>query len=137
MQFCGFAKHWMWCLEAILVSLIFPLFFAGTKMERGISRVTNNEDLINKARCQVEQDFSSVTLESKSTSTETDHPESPPKLNTLECFETPVYTFTLPDITRYPGTVMTKRICTNLQSYMYLQYIVVDCMLRNSFMLYS
>ena len=84
-------------------------------MERGISRVTNNEDLINKARCQVEQDFSSVTLESKSTSTETDHPESPPKLNTLECFETPVYTFTLPDITRYPGTVMTKRICTNLQ----------------------
>ena len=34
----------------------------GTKMERGISRVTNNEDLINKARYQVEQDFSSVTL---------------------------------------------------------------------------
>ena len=31
-------------------------------MERGISRVTNNEDLINKARYQVEQDFSSVTL---------------------------------------------------------------------------
>ena len=68
-------------------------------MERGISRVTNNEDLINKARCQVEQDFSSVTLESRS------DPESPQqaKLNTLECFETPVYTFTLPDITRYPG----------------------------------
>jgi len=36
-----------------------------TKMERGISRVTNNEDLINKARYQVEQDFSSVTLESR------------------------------------------------------------------------
>ena len=86
---------------------LFP--FLGTKMERGISRVTNNEDLINKARCQVEQDFSSVTLESKST-TETDHPESPPKLNTLECFETPVYTFTLPDITRYPGKVMTKNM---------------------------
>ena len=37
-----------------------------------------------------------------------DHPESPSsqqqtKMNTLECFETPVYTFTLPDITRYPG----------------------------------
>ena len=34
-------------------------------MERGISRVTNNEDLINKARYQVEQDFSSVTLGKK------------------------------------------------------------------------
>ena len=103
-------------------------------MERGISRVTNNEDLINKARYQVEQDFSSVTLgikrsfclfiffvynnclhylftfsESRNNpSRGSDHPESPSsqqqtKMNTLECFETPVYTFTLPDITRYPG----------------------------------
>lgn len=76
--------------------------FAGTKMERGISRVTDNEILINRARCQVEQDFS-TRPDSKSPPA-AENLDSPQKnlRQLVDCIETPVYTFTLPDITRYP-----------------------------------
>ena len=73
-------------------------------MERGISRVTDNEILVDKARCQVEQDFNKVST--NSTSSDASSPESPTKTYrqlVADCIETPVYTFTLPDITRYPG----------------------------------
>ena len=66
-------------------------------MERGISLVTDNEILVDKVRCQVEQDFNKEIDPS---------PESPHKIYRqliADSIETPVYTFTLPDITRYPG----------------------------------
>ena len=66
-------------------------------MERGISLVTDNEILVDKVRCQVEQDFNKEIDPS---------PESPHKIYrqlVADSIETPVYTFTLPDITRYPG----------------------------------
>ena len=56
-----------------------------------------------------------TSLESRNNpSRGSDLPESPSsqqtKMNTLECFETPVYTFTLPDITRYPGEYILHTI---------------------------
>ena len=73
-------------------------------MERGISRVTDNEILVDKARFQVEQDFNKANSSDAASS-----PESPTKTYrqlVADCIETPVYTFTLPDITRYPGTYL-------------------------------
>ena len=68
-------------------------------MERGISRVTDNELLIDQARNLVEQDFS-VSKQSPEAK------ESPTRnfrqIVVTDCIDTPVYTFTLPDITRYP-----------------------------------
>ena len=68
-------------------------------MERGISRVTDNELLIDQARNLVEQDFS-VSKQSPEIK------ESPTRnfrqIVVTDCIDTPVYTFTLPDITRYP-----------------------------------
>lgn len=68
-------------------------------MERGISRVTDNEILVNKARCQVEQDF----IKDGSNPGSPDSPHKTYRQLIGDCIETPVYTFTLPDITRYPG----------------------------------
>ena len=71
-------------------------------MERGISLVTDNEILVDKVRCQVEQDFNKEIDPS---------PESPHKIYrqlVADSIETPVYTFTLPDITRYPGRKFQK-----------------------------
>ena len=66
-------------------------------MERGISRVTDNELLIDQARNLVEQDFSAK---------QSPEADSSPTRNfrqiVTDCIDTPVYTFTLPDITRYP-----------------------------------
>jgi OTU domain-containing protein 7 len=79
-------------------------------MERGISRATENEILISRARGKVEHDFSvsfnSSRPDSKSPLAAGSHPDSPTSKNAtrflMDCIETPVYTFTLPDITRYP-----------------------------------
>ena len=65
-------------------------------MERGISRVTDNEILIDQARNLVEQDFTSKS------SPESESPTRNFRQIVTDCIETPVYTFTLPDITRYP-----------------------------------
>ena len=68
-------------------------------MERGISLVTDNEILVDKVRCQVEQDFNKAEIDPSPL-------ESPHKIYrqlVADSIETPVYTFTLPDITRYPG----------------------------------
>lgn len=66
-------------------------------MERGISRVTDNEILVNKVRCQVELDFN------KETETAPDSPKATYRQLIGDVIETPAYTFTLPDITQYPG----------------------------------
>ena len=70
-------------------------------MERGISRVTDNEILIDHARNLVEQDFSA-----KQSPEGSENSNSSPTRNfrqiVTDCIDTPVYTFTLPDITRYP-----------------------------------
>ena len=79
-------------------------------MERGLSRVTDNEVLVHQARSQVEQDFNITSRTCATPPVES--PDSPPGghqnyRQLVDGIETPVYTFTLPDITRYPG----KRIC--------------------------
>ena len=68
-------------------------------MERGISRVTDNERLIDHARNLVEQDFTSKSSPEDSESSPTRNFR---QIVITDCIETPVYTFTLPDITRYP-----------------------------------
>ena len=75
------------------------LFSGLTKMERGISRVTDNELLIDQARNLVEQDFS-VSKQSPEAAKES--PTRNFRQIVTDCIDTPVYTFTLPDITRYP-----------------------------------
>ncbi len=94
-------------------------------MERGISRVTDNEILVNKARCQVEQDFNKATSSESSCKEELQETlpsdqdqqqqQSPVTVGKNfrhqlmmhgDSIETPAYTFTLPDITQYPGELL-------------------------------
>ena len=69
------------------------IFLAKKKMERGISHATGNEPLLLAARHVVQQDFQKDT---------TDSPTGQPTF----IIETPLYTFTLPDLTSYPGAVL-------------------------------
>lgn len=67
----------------------------GKKLARGISRATDNVNLVSKARSEFALDFRDNAL-----------------VNLNQYFiETPVYTFTLPDLTIYPGN---KHISTVL-----------------------
>ena len=101
------------------------------KMARGISRVNDNMQIISQVRDQVEQDFSqagvilhspdispppSAGSRSRSSGGEEDpdSPLPPGGPNHPTCFkqfmdygiETPLSTFMLPDITRYPGGII-------------------------------
>lgn len=61
--------------------------FSGKKLARGISRATDNVNLVSKARSEFALEFRENAL-----------------CNVNQYFiETPIYTFTLPDLTIYPG----------------------------------
>ena len=60
----------------------------GKKLARGISRATDNVNLVSKARSEFALDFRDNALVN---------------LNQQYFIETPVYTFTLPDLTIYSG----------------------------------
>jgi hypothetical protein len=63
------------------------LYFLGKKLARGISRATDNVNLVSKARSEFALEFRENAL-----------------CNVNQYFiETPIYTFTLPDLTIYPG----------------------------------
>merc|ERR1719474_974824 len=71
---------------------------AKKKMERGISHATANESLVSAARTVVQHDFHHIQVV-----------QSNPDLSSLAgspnqgcVVETPLYTFTLPDLTSYP-----------------------------------
>jgi len=71
---------------------------AKKKMERGISHATANESLVSAARTVVQHDFHHIQIV-----------QSNPDLSSLAgspnqgcVVETPLYTFTLPDLTSYP-----------------------------------
>ncbi|KPM04270.1 OTU and UBA-like domain-containing protein [Sarcoptes scabiei] len=63
--------------------------FVDKKLSRGISRASDNENLISKARKEVAQDFMTSTRGSR-------------LLNLDKLLETPDFTFTLPDIYSFP-----------------------------------
>lgn len=62
--------------------------FPDKKLSRGISRASDNENLISKARSEVAEDFKTSHRGSR-------------LLNIDKLIETPEFTFTLPDIHRY------------------------------------
>lgn len=59
----------------------------GKKLERGISRATENVNLVSRARQEFEMDFHTQC-----------HEQNEKNLNFID---TPDYTFTLPDLTKY------------------------------------
>lgn len=61
--------------------------FEGKKLERGISRATENVTLVYRARQEFEMDFHAHI-----------HEQNDKNLNFID---TPDYTFTLPDLTKY------------------------------------
>lgn len=75
-----------------------------SKMERGISKASENEYIISQARNHVESQFQ----------TSPDSPDigsSNLKFSTQkEVIDTPVYTFTLPDLTIYPGRLLATQL---------------------------
>ena len=80
-------------------TLSLTLTVAKKKMERGISHATANESLVSAARTVVQHDFHHIQIV-----------QSNPDLSSLAgspnqgcVVETPLYTFTLPDLTSYPG----------------------------------
>lgn len=75
------------------------------KMERGISKASENEYIISQARSQVENEFQPSP----------DSPDSTPSvfhsgITACGFIDTPVYTFILPDLTIYPGKASLKPI---------------------------
>ncbi len=104
----------------------FLTILARTKMERGISRAVDNEYLVNQARTCVASDYlppkfveaglkedqQSCCNEPSDSRNSPDSPDSgasvasglyPGNLFSGGFIETPVYTFTLPDLSCYPG----------------------------------
>lgn len=84
------ASHNSFDLNNVQVSR-YPYYYyyylAGKKLARGISRATDNVNLVNKARCELGLDFRENNV-----------------CNVNQYFiETPVFTFTLPDLSIYPG----------------------------------
>ena len=72
---------------------IYNLLLARKKMERGISHATANESLVSAARNVVQHDFGHIESGASGCMNE---PRS------VSCsVETPQFTFTLPDLTRY------------------------------------
>lgn len=75
--------------QNVLIKLIKNLLFLFTvkKLTRGISRATDNVKLVSRARSDIALDFGENAV-----------------CNVNQYFiETPVFTFTLPDLTVYPG----------------------------------
>jgi OTU domain-containing protein 7 len=88
--------------------LIFAhLMLLGKKLARGISRATDNVNLVSKARSEFALDFRDNALVN---------------LNQQYFIETPVYTFTLPDLTIYSG----KRSSILTLSREYAIFILTD-----------
>uniref|UniRef100_A0A182SW32 ubiquitinyl hydrolase 1 n=1 Tax=Anopheles maculatus TaxID=74869 RepID=A0A182SW32_9DIPT len=74
-------KSWEWDLKKALID------YNGKKLERGISRATENVTLVSRARQEFEMDFHAHI-----------HEQNDKNLNFID---TPDYTFTLPDLTKY------------------------------------
>uniref|UniRef100_A0A182XPD4 ubiquitinyl hydrolase 1 n=1 Tax=Anopheles quadriannulatus TaxID=34691 RepID=A0A182XPD4_ANOQN len=74
-------KTWEWDLKKALID------YNGKKLERGISRATENVTLVSRARQEFEMDFHAHI-----------HEQNDKNLNFID---TPDYTFTLPDLTKY------------------------------------
>jgi hypothetical protein len=77
--------YWNW--NVVYVTIV-PV----KKLTRGISRATDNVNLVSRARCDIALDFKENAVCS---------------VNQF-FIETPVYTFTLPDLTIYPGKYRKK-----------------------------
>lgn len=74
---------------------------AKKKMERGISHATANESLVSAARTVVQHDFHHIQA-AQSMQVDLQQPESPRPSPGHDCvIETPLYTFSLPDLTNY------------------------------------
>ncbi|XP_058839574.1 OTU domain-containing protein 7B-like isoform X2 [Topomyia yanbarensis] len=74
-------RSWDWDLKKALID------YNGKKLERGISRATENVTLVSRARQEFEMDFHTHC-----------HEQNEKNLNFID---TPDYTFTLPDLTKY------------------------------------
>jgi len=79
---------------------------AKKKMERGISHATANESLVSAARNKVQKDFHHIqTVQSSQSNHQFKRADSVDwQIANGQCFvlETPLYTFSLPDLTNYP-----------------------------------
>ncbi|XP_039437712.1 OTU domain-containing protein 7B-like isoform X3 [Culex pipiens pallens] len=77
-------KSWEWDLKKALID------YNGKKLERGISRATENVNLVSRARQEFEMDFHSPLSGC-----------AEQNAKNLNFIDTPDYTFTLPDLTKY------------------------------------
>lgn len=80
LQFCKNGNCWKCCDSFVLFS------FPDKKLYRGISRATENVNLVSRARSAIEMDF---------------HANCVKQLENFDVIDTPDFTFTLPDISIY------------------------------------
>ena len=75
-------------------------------MERGISHATANESIVSAARTVVQHDFHHIQVV-QSNQDLSSVARSPGQGCVVE---TPLYTFTLPDLTSYPGKLVSFKL---------------------------
>lgn len=74
------------CFNICIIYLF--IIILGKRLSRGISRATENVNLVSRARSKLAKEFVASTSE---------------KNQILTGLETPVYTFSLPDLSIYPS----------------------------------
>lgn len=67
---------------------MYTFFISGKRLSRGISRATENVNLVSRARSKLAKEFVVSSCE---------------KSQLISGLETPVYTFSLPDLSIYPS----------------------------------